>query len=77
MIKVVSFTPRPLSPEERARNIHCVGGWVGPRTDLDNEESSRPCQDSNSDPSFVRHVASRYTDWAMPAPWELLYNPVA
>jgi hypothetical protein len=29
-----------------------------------------PYQDLNCDPSVVQHVASRYTDWAIPA----LYN---
>jgi len=28
---VVSFTPRPLYPqEERAPGTHWIGGWVGP-----------------------------------------------
>jgi hypothetical protein len=31
-------------------------------------ENSWPHWDSNSDPSVVQPVASRYTDWAIPAP---------
>jgi hypothetical protein len=27
---VVSFTPRPLYPRERAPVTHWIGGWVGP-----------------------------------------------
>jgi hypothetical protein len=32
---VVNFTPRPLNPGEKARGTHWIGGWVGPRTCLD------------------------------------------
>jgi hypothetical protein len=41
-----------------------IGGGVGPRTGLDDVEkrNSRPYRDSNSDPSAVQPVASRYTD---------------
>jgi len=27
---VVSFTPRPLYPKERAAGTQWIGGWVGP-----------------------------------------------
>jgi hypothetical protein len=40
-----------------------MGGWVGPRTGLDDVEK----RDSNSDLSVVQPVASRYTDYAIPA----------
>jgi hypothetical protein len=32
---VVSFTPRPLCPRERAPDTHWIGGWVGPRAGQD------------------------------------------
>jgi hypothetical protein len=35
---VVSFTPLPLYPGERAHGTHCVGGWVDPRDGLDDVE---------------------------------------
>jgi hypothetical protein len=35
---VVSFTPRPLYPRERASGTHCIGGWVDPRAGLDDME---------------------------------------
>jgi hypothetical protein len=35
---VVSFTPRPLYPRERASGTHFIGGWVDPRAGLDDVE---------------------------------------
>jgi hypothetical protein len=32
---VVSFTPRPLYPQERDLVTHWIGDWVGPRAVLD------------------------------------------
>jgi hypothetical protein len=32
---VVSYTPRPLYPEEILPGTHWIGGWVGPRAGLD------------------------------------------
>jgi hypothetical protein len=32
---VVSFTPRPLYPRERAPVIHWIGGWVDTRVGMD------------------------------------------
>jgi hypothetical protein len=32
---MVSFTPRSLYLQQRAPGIHCIGGWVDPRTSLD------------------------------------------
>jgi hypothetical protein len=47
---VVSFTPRPLYPGERAPGNHWRGGWVSPRADLDAVEkrkTSCPCRELN------------------------------
>jgi hypothetical protein len=32
---VVSFTPRPLNPRERAPGTHWIGGWMGSKSVLD------------------------------------------
>jgi len=61
---VVNATPRPLYPWERACT-HCIGGWMGPRAGLDRCGKSRP--PAGFDPRTVQPVASRYTDWAVPA----------
>jgi len=62
---VVNATPRPLYPPER-RRTHCIGGWIGPRVGLDR------CGKVSLLPGFdlrnVQPVASRYTDYAIPAP---------
>jgi hypothetical protein len=65
-------TSRPgrFTPGERAPCTHWIGGWVDLRASLDDlrRENSWPYRDSNSDPSVVQPVASRYTDYAIPAP---------
>jgi hypothetical protein len=61
---VVNATPRPLYPQERPGS-HCVGCWVGPRAGLDGCGKSR--LPPGFDPRTVQPVASRYTDWAIPA----------
>jgi hypothetical protein len=61
---VVSTTPRPLYPRERP-GTHCTGDWMGPKAGLDVCEKSRP--PPGFDPRTVQPVASRYTDWAIPA----------
>jgi hypothetical protein len=54
---------------ERAPGTHWIGGWVDPRAGQDDwrRENSWSYRDSNSDPSIVQSVASRYTDCAIPA----------
>ena len=62
---VVNATPRPLYPQERP-GTHCVGGWVSPRTGLDGCGKSRP-PPPGFDPRTVQPIASRCTDYAIPA----------
>jgi hypothetical protein len=38
---VVSFTPLPLYPEERALGTHWIGGCVDPRAGLDDAEKRK------------------------------------
>jgi hypothetical protein len=51
---------------ERAPGTPWIGGWVGPRTGLDDVERKKSCpyRDSNSDPSAAQPVASHRTDCA-------------
>jgi hypothetical protein len=44
---------------------HCAGGWMSPRAGLDGCVKSR--LPPEFDPRTVQPVASRYTDWAIPA----------
>jgi hypothetical protein len=61
---VFNITPRPLYSRERP-GTHYIGGWVGLRASLDR------CGKSRRPPGFdsrnVPPVASRYTDYAIPA----------
>jgi len=59
-------TPRPghFTPGERP-HTNWTGGWVGPRTGLNECGKSR--LPPGFDPRTVLPVASRYTDWASPA----------
>jgi hypothetical protein len=54
--------PGGFTHGERDRGTHWIGGWVDPRTGLDDVEKRKflPYRDSNSDPSVVQPVASRY-----------------
>ena len=62
---MVKATPRQLCHMEWS-GTHCVEGWVGPR-------SSGRVREISPLPGFehrtVQHVATRYTDWAIPAPY--------
>ena len=69
MGRVVDATPRPLYPRERP-GTHCIGGWLGPRAGLDRCGKSRPLP--GFDPRTVQPVASRYTDWDIPAHGEMI-----
>ena len=56
--------PAALPPGKKP-GTQCTEGWVGHRTGLDGCEKSRP--PPGFDPSTVQPVASRYTDYDMPA----------
>ena len=58
-------TPAALPPGKRF-GTHCIGGWVGPRADLDGCGKSRPSP--GFDPRTFQHVASPYTDLSFPGP---------
>jgi hypothetical protein len=51
--------PGRFTPGEIAPGTYWIGGWVGPRTGLDDMEKIL-------DPSVVQPVGSRYTDYAVP-----------
>jgi hypothetical protein len=51
---------------ERAPSTYLIEDSVGPNTGLRDEETIWLHQDSNSGPSVVQSVASRYTDCAIP-----------
>jgi hypothetical protein len=58
-------------PRERAPGTHFIGGWVDPRAGLDDMEKWKllPLSGLELPPLLVvQPVASRYTDWAIPAP---------
>jgi hypothetical protein len=62
---VVNITPRPrFTPGERTPGTHCIGGWVGPRADLDTEARGKilcPCRGSIPDRRVVQPVVRHYT----------------
>ena len=70
---VVDATPRLLYPLGKRPDTHCIGGWVAPgpvRTDTEN------LAPTGFDPRIFQAVASRYTDWAIPAPKLTIWYPV-
>jgi hypothetical protein len=73
---VVSFTPLPLYPRERDPSTHFIGGWVDPRAGLDDMEKWKFLTLPGLElppPMVGQPVASRYTDWAIPAPFLVEY----
>jgi hypothetical protein len=65
--KVISLTPRPLPPRERAPGTNWIGGWVGPRVDVDVLEKSltTPPQSKPGSPS---PLSNHYIDYATSSP---------
>jgi hypothetical protein len=46
---------------------HCIWGWVGPRTGLDDMEKRKffTLPGLELRPTFVQSIANLYTDWAI------------
>jgi hypothetical protein len=68
---VVSFTPRPLYPRGKSPRYPLVRKLGGPqsRSGISGEENILdPTGTGTANPSVVQPVASRYTDYAIPAP---------
>jgi hypothetical protein len=59
--------PGRFIPRERTPGTHYIGGWVDSRAGLDDVGKIL-------DPSVVQPVASRYTDYAIPAPLSVLVS---
>ena len=58
------YAPAALIPRKRSVT-HCVGGWVGPRAGLNGTGKSLSLPEF--DPLIIQPVASRYTNYAVPA----------
>ena len=58
-------TSHPGRSTPRKDRTHCTGGWVGPRAGLGRCGKHFP--PPGFDPRTVQPVASRYTDWTIPA----------
>jgi hypothetical protein len=59
-----------LPPRKRAPGTYWIGGWVGPRAGLDAVSKRKiPSLRRESNPyhPIVQPVASRYTNWVIPA----------
>jgi hypothetical protein len=61
--------PYRFTSGERTLGTHSIGNWVGPRAGLDELVNKKflILLYSNSDPSVVQPIASRYTYYAIPA----------
>jgi hypothetical protein len=61
--------PGRFTPQGKSPSTHWVGGWVDPRAGLHmlKRKLPPPLQESNPDDPIVQPVASRYTDWIIPA----------
>jgi hypothetical protein len=62
--------PGRFTPRERAPGAHWVGDCVGPWAGLDTVSRKKipiPRRESNPEHPIVQLVASRYTDWTIPA----------
>jgi hypothetical protein len=68
-VGLVSATSRPLYARE-IRSTHCVGGRVGPQGQSGQGRKTSPPPDF--DPLTVQPVASRYTEYVIPAHQKLI-----
>ena len=66
------YAPAAL-PTRKSPGTHCTGGWVGPRASLDGCGKSRS-PPPGFDPRTVQPVASRYTDYVLPAHGSNIYT---
>ena len=57
--------PPAALPLGKRPGTHCIGGWVGPKANLDRCKKSRP--PPGFDPQTIQLIASRYTDYVIPA----------
>jgi hypothetical protein len=74
---VVSFTPRPLYSQGKSpwcKLDRKLGGPQNRSGRHGEEKSPDPTGDSNSDPSVIQPVASRYTYYAIPAPLSAVFH---
>jgi hypothetical protein len=62
-----AWRPVCFTPGERGPGTHWIGGRVGPRAGLNDVEKKKFLSLPRLDPSVVQPVASRYTDYAIPA----------
>jgi hypothetical protein len=69
--------PGRFTSGERTPGIHWIGEWVDSRTGLDDVEEKNLAPTSNSGPSAVQLIASRYTDWPIPSPiQQILFSDI-
>jgi hypothetical protein len=67
---VVSFTPRPLSPQGKSPWYPMYRRLDGPQSRSGRggeEKNSHPHRESNPRTPIIQPVAHRYTDWAITA----------
>jgi hypothetical protein len=66
--------PRPLYPGGKSPRYPLDRRQGGPQSRSGREENSWPYRDSNSDPSVVQPVTSRYTDYPIPVPLKITFE---
>jgi hypothetical protein len=71
-----TVTPWPLYPRQQSPGTHWMGGWMDPRAGVDDVEKRKFLISQGLEfwPSVVQPIASRYTDWDLPAVFNLVRN---